>query len=152
MIALAVAMGIGRFAFTPMLPLMARDGSLEQNAGAWLAGSNYLGYLLGALAASKIGVSSQMLLRVSLVGIAAVTAAMGASHGEMSQWLALRFAAGWLSAWALVSTSAWALSRLALARRSDLAGVVYAGVGLGIELVGVFCLVAARPGVASQTL
>ncbi len=152
MIALAVAMGVGRFAFTPMLPLMARDGLLEPNAGAWLAGSNYFGYLLGALTASRIGVSSQMLLRVSLVGIAAVTAAMGTGHGDMLIWLALRFAAGWLSAWALVATSAWALTRLAQARRSDLAGVVYAGVGLGIALVGAFCVVAAGPGVASQSL
>jgi len=37
--ALAVAMGIGRFAFTPLLPLMVRDGSLAQSAGAWLAAS-----------------------------------------------------------------------------------------------------------------
>ena len=35
--ALAVAMGIGRFAFTPLLPLMVRDGSLAPSAGAWLA-------------------------------------------------------------------------------------------------------------------
>ena len=50
-IALAVAMGIGRFAFTPLLPLMVRDGSLPQSAGAWLAAANYVGYLAGALTA-----------------------------------------------------------------------------------------------------
>ena len=50
-------MGIGRFAFTPLLPLMVRDGALPQNAGAWLAASNYLGYLVGALmAAARWGV------------------------------------------------------------------------------------------------
>ena len=53
MMALAVAMGVGRFAFTPLLPLMARDGLLEPITGSWLAGSNYLGYLLGALTASR---------------------------------------------------------------------------------------------------
>jgi len=47
--ALAVAMGIGRFAFTPLLPLMVRDGSLAESAGAWLAASNYLGYLASSL-------------------------------------------------------------------------------------------------------
>ena len=52
--ALAVAMGIGRFAFTPMLPLMMRDGVISQDAGAWLAASNYLGYLVGALVAGRI--------------------------------------------------------------------------------------------------
>ena len=65
-IALAVAMGIGRFAFTPLLPLMVRDGSLAQSAGAWLAASNYLGYLADALTASRLGVSLPMLMRASL--------------------------------------------------------------------------------------
>ena len=61
--ALAVAMGIGRFAFTPLLPLMVRDGSLAPSAGAWLAASNYLGYLAGALTASRLGLSLPMLMR-----------------------------------------------------------------------------------------
>jgi len=72
--ALAVAMGIGRFAFTPLLPLMIRDGSLAPSAGAWLAASNYLGYLAGALTASRLGLPVPMLMRVSLAGIAVATA------------------------------------------------------------------------------
>lgn len=42
-----VAMGIGRFAFTPILPMMM-DYHLFSAAGAgYLASSNYLGYLIG---------------------------------------------------------------------------------------------------------
>ncbi len=152
MMEVAVEMGVGRFAFTPMLPLMTRDGLLDTSGGAWLASSNYLGYLLGALTVSRIRVSSRVLLPASLAGIVAVTAAMGAGNGGMIAWLALRFAAGGLSAWAFVLTNAWALERLALAQRPDLAGVVYAGVGLGIALVGAFCVVAAGPGVPAQWL
>lgn len=63
-----------------------------------------------------------------------------------------RFASGVFSAWAFVLTSAWVLDRLALAQRSDLAGIVFAGVGLGIALVGTFCVIAAGPGVAAQWL
>src|SRR5256885_10285028 len=48
MAGLAAAMGIGRFAFTPLLPLMQADG-LTLSQGAWLAAANYLGYLVGAL-------------------------------------------------------------------------------------------------------
>ncbi|MFB1028553.1 MAG: YbfB/YjiJ family MFS transporter, partial [Thauera sp.] len=33
LVALAIAMGIGRFAFTPMMPLMGRDGSLDAVTG-----------------------------------------------------------------------------------------------------------------------
>ena len=60
--ALAVAMGIGRFAFTPMLPLMVREGVISQDAGAWLAASNYLGYLCGALVAGRVPLSSPSLM------------------------------------------------------------------------------------------
>ena len=33
-VALAAAMGVGRFAFTPLMPLMMRDGTLSAAAGA----------------------------------------------------------------------------------------------------------------------
>ena len=49
LLALAVAMGIGRFAFTPVLPMMQADLGLSLAQGSWLASANYLGYLLGAL-------------------------------------------------------------------------------------------------------
>jgi MFS family permease len=150
-IALAVAMGIGRFAFTPLLPLMVRDGSLVQSAGAWLAASNYLGYLAGALTASRLGLSLSMLMRASLAGIVVATAAMGAFDG-LAAWVILRFVAGVLSAYALVATSAWALQHLTRAGRADLAGIVYAGVGLGIALTGLFCIAAAQPGVPASRL
>jgi MFS family permease len=150
-IALAVAMGIGRFAFTPLLPLMVRDGALAPSAGAWLAASNYLGYLAGALTASRLGLSRPALMRVSLAGIVAATVAMGVFDG-WPVWVVLRFVAGVLSAWALVSTSAWALQHLARAGREDLSGMVYAGVGLGIACAGLFCLVAAQPGVPASQL
>jgi MFS family permease len=150
-IALAVAMGIGRFAFTPLLPLMVRDGSLAQSAGAWLAASNYLGYLAGALTASRLGLSPPALMRASLAGIAVSTAAMGA-FGGLAVWILLRFISGVLSAWALVSTSEWALKHLAQAGRADLSGMVFAGVGLGIAFTGLFCLVAAQPGVLASQL
>jgi MFS family permease len=149
--ALAVAMGIGRFAFTPLLPLMVRDGSLAQSAGAWLAASNYLGYLAGALTASRLGLSLPMLMRASLAGIAVATAAMGAFDG-LAAWIILRFVAGVLSAYTLIATSAWALQHLTRAASTNLSGIVYAGVGLGIALTGLFCVAAAQPGVPAGQL
>jgi MFS family permease len=150
-IALAVAMGIGRFAFTPLLPLMVRDGSLPQSGGAWLAASNYVGYLVGALIASRLSFSLPTLMRVSLIGTAMSTAAMGAFDG-LAAWIILRCVAGVLSAWTLVATSAWALQHLAKAGRADRSGMVYAGVGFGIAFAGLFCLAAGRPGVPASQL
>ena len=68
-VALAVAMGIGRFAFTPLLPLMLRDGVIDAATGAEWAAANYAGYLAGALVAGRIGTHGVRWLKLALVGI-----------------------------------------------------------------------------------
>ena len=69
MISLAVAMGVGRFAFTPLFPLMVRDGLLTSEAGALLAASNYFGYLVGAMLAARVRLGTTTLLSLGLIGI-----------------------------------------------------------------------------------
>ena len=150
-LALAAAMGVGRFAFTPMLPLMVRDGGLSMNDSPWLAAINYLGYLVGALTAARLPWASATIARTSLAGVVLVTAGMGVT-AQLPLWLALRGLAGLFSGWALVGVSAWSLSELARARRPRLASVVYGGVGTGIAIAGLFCLVAARPGAPAARL
>lgn len=135
--ALVVAMGIGRFAFTPLLPLMQEDAGLSLADGGYLAAANYAGYLVGALWAARPARSGRA-IRLALLAIAAATAAMGLVHG-LAWWLVLRFAAGVASAWALVHVSAWALPRLAYAG-PRLSGIVYSGVGAGMALAGALCL------------
>jgi MFS family permease len=137
--ALAVAMGIGRFAFTPLFPLMVRDGLLDSHAGAMLASANYLGYLAGALASSRMRIKPAPLLALGLLGTVLITAAVGWT-ASMFWWSVLRFLAGVMSAWVLVATSAWGLGWLAAIGRPDLAGVQFSGVGIGIAAAGLFCL------------
>ena len=149
LVALAVAMGIGRFAFTPLLPMMQADAGLSVADGGWLASANYLGYLVGAASAAALPVRAATAIRASLLGIALATLGMGLSHGFWA-WLALRTLAGVGSAWVFVFSSAWCLARLAAAGRSGLSGVVYAGVGAGIAAAGGLCLLAMRAGVGSS--
>jgi MFS family permease len=137
--ALAVAMGIGRFAFTPLFPLMVRDGLLDNHAGAMLAAANYLGYLAGALAASRMRMKPAPLLALGLLGTVLITALVGWTASGF-WWAVLRFLAGVMSAWTLVATSAWGLGWLAAIGRPDLAGVQFSGVGIGIAAAGLFCL------------
>ena len=139
LVALGVAMGIGRFAFTPLLPMMQQDAGLSLNAGGWLASANYLGYLLGALSATALRIRPANAIRAGLVTIAVVTLGMGTSH-TLVAWVALRALAGIASAWVLVFTSSWCLERLAQTARPVLTGVVFAGVGSGIAVAGVICL------------
>lgn len=145
LIALAVAMGIGRFAFTPILPMMEADAGLTLTAAGWLAAANYLGYLLGALCAARL--PRARAIRGSLLLTAVVTFAMGMTQVFALQLL-LRLAAGVASAWVLIHVSAWALERLHALGRSDASGVVYAGVGVGIAGAGLLCmaLMAGRVG------
>ena len=138
-IALVVAMGIGRFSFTPLLPLMQAAGQLDLAQGSWLASANYLGYFVGALLAARIAIEPRTLVRVGVMSIALLTAAM-AWTDSFAGWLLLRAASGVLSACVLVGTSAWCLAELSRAGKSAWAGMVYAGVGGGIALAGLYCL------------
>jgi len=138
--ALAVAMGVGRFAFTPILPLMQEDFALSVSGGGWLATANYLGYLVGSLSAIGMRIRPTAAIRAGLLVIGLSTAAMGLEH-RFLLWVVLRAAAGIASAWVLIFVSGWALERLALLGRSDLGGTVYSGVGAGILAAGGACLV-----------
>jgi MFS family permease len=151
MTALAVAMGVGRFAFTPLFPLMVRDGLLDSAAGAWLAAANYLGYLAGALTAARITLRPALLLATGLVATVVITAAAGWTTA-LPIWIVLRFLAGVVSAWTLVATGTWGLGWLAALGRPHLAGILFSGVGLGIAGAGLFCLLAAGPAPSSPAM
>lgn len=135
MVALALAMGLGRFAFTPMLPLMLHEGRLELAAGGVLASLNYLGYFLGALSSPAIRMRPARVVRIGLVWTALLLIGMGLFQG-FTAWGVLRLAAGVVSAWTFVFVSTWGLRRLAEAGAPALQGVIYAGPGIGIVISG----------------
>lgn len=133
--ALAVAMGIGRFAFTPILPLMIQEGKVHLAQTAWLSSSNYIGYLVGALSLLK---SKRHPLFVVL-GLTLVTLTTWLASLSSFGWLlVLRFLAGVASAWVLVSISAFAINWLK-SRQVASSGLIYTGVGIGITLTGLIC-------------
>ncbi len=133
--ALAVAMGIGRFAFTPILPLMIQEGTVHLAQTAWLSSSNYIGYLVGALSLLK---SKRHPLFVML-GLTLVTLTTWLASLSSFAWLlVLRFLAGVASAWVLVSISAFAINWLK-SRRVVTSGLIYTGVGIGITFTGLIC-------------
>jgi len=135
MVTLAVAMGLGRFAFTPMLPIMLHEGKLELAAGGVLASLNYLGYFLGALSCAAIGIKASSMVRGGLAATAALLIGMGLLH-SFTSWGVLRTAAGVMSAWVFVFASGWGLRRLSETNAPTLAGVIYTGPGIGIAMTG----------------
>jgi MFS family permease len=139
MLALAIAIGVGRFAFTPILPMMQKDYGLTLRMAGWLASANYVGYFVGALSAMWIRLPGATVVRCSAVAIALLTGAMGLAH-DPAAWLLLRALAGIASAWILVFASAYVLQRLAASGNGGLGGVVFGGVGFGTALTGASCL------------
>ena len=152
-ISLAVAMGIGRFAFTPMMPLMLRDGIIDIAAGTEWAAANYLGYLIGALSASRFGKHTRRGMMLGLAGIGITTLGI-VFAGSTLPWLGaiLRGAAGIFSAWVLVCTSGWCLNALAARQASKQGSWIYTGVGLGITVTGVLTWLGGQQSASSLWL
>ncbi len=145
MVSLGVAMGIGRFAFTPLLPMMLADGVVSLTEASWLASMNYLGYLVGALLCmlqpwirGRLRHPSQpngpIWVCGGLVGTVLLTLGM-AVHAPFV-WPLLRFAAGVASAVVFVYTSGWCLAQLARLNRPTMGALIYTGPGAGIAISG----------------
>ncbi|MCM3170332.1 YbfB/YjiJ family MFS transporter [Peribacillus frigoritolerans] len=132
---LIIAMEIGRFAYTPILPLMQKDLSLSNTTAGYIASSNYAGYLLGAILAGAIPFKKYRtnLLRVSLIISILTTGLMGLTYSNLL-WNVLRFLSGFASAFVLVLASGIVLDKLAAIRKTSWSGLFYGGVGLGIFL------------------
>ena len=145
---LAVAVGIGRFAFTPLLPMMLAEGALTIQDGGLLTSVHFVGYLMGALTADRIPASPRVLMPASLTTIGLVTLAMGLSEYPWV-WLALRWLAGVASAWVLVLVGTYCVKALAQTGRPERQGWVYSGVGAGIAIAGLACFSMMAGGVAS---
>ena len=144
LLALAVAMGIGRFAFTPLLPMMLHDGLVDLAGASWLATANYLGYWLGAMACAlqpalwrQRGwppLAHTTAIKAGLVLTVLLTAGMALPLPAL--WPLWRFLAGVASALVFVYVAGWVLARLALAGAPKLAGLIFVGPGLGITVSG----------------
>ncbi len=144
-VALAVAMGIGRFAFTPILPMMLGDGVIDLHAASWLASANYFGYLVGALLCTfeprlraiwprLPPVDGPRVVRAGLVATGVLT--LGMALPWPAAWPVLRFCAGVASALVFVYASGWCLANLARSGAAALGGVMFAGPGAGIVASG----------------
>jgi MFS family permease len=144
--ALAVSMGIGRFVYTPILPLMHAQAGLATSAGALLATANYVGYLAGALAGILVPalVRSVLVMRVSIV-LLIVTLVLMPVTRDLDVWFGLRLVAGVSTALIFMVAVSGVLSHLR-EHGQHLVGWAFGGVGAGIALSGVLVLVVRSAG------
>ena len=138
-ISLVLMLGIARFAYTPLLPLMQQQAGLGVAEGGWLAAINYMGYLSGAIIASLISdiVLKDRLYRLGLVLALLTTVGMALSD-SLWLWAAMRFLAGLSSAAGILLGSGLVLHWLIRHDHRSELGIHFGGIGLGIA----FCAVA----------
>lgn len=138
-LAMLVAMGIGRFAYTPMLPVMEHELHLSVSSAGLLASFNYIGYLLGALVAAWMPLRNMerrfRLIAVCLICSSLTTTSMACSE-SFSLWGIFRGVSGICSAFVMVYSSSSIMDWLWDKQQSAKVGIFYAGVGFGITMTG----------------
>lgn len=130
---LILVLGVARFSYTPLLPLMQHQAGLGVAAAGWLAAINYAGYLSGALVATMISdmVLKDRLYRIGLILAILSTAMMGMTT-DFTLWAVSRFVAGLSSAAGLLLGSGLILNWLIRHNHRSELGIHFSGIGLGI--------------------
>lgn len=133
--ALVIAMGIGRFSYTVILPNMQETVEFSRSTAGYLATSNYLGYLVGAIVAGRLSLENKRIpfLQIGLIISILTTAFMGLTD-DFVLWYILRFISGIMSAFIFVVIASLVLDQLASSSKMHLSGFFYSGVGVGIAL------------------
>ena len=136
---LSVAMGMGRFFYTPALPLMVAALHWSSAPGAWIATLNYVGYFIGTLVIAQGWVEpNRFVYRLSLIVSTLGLAAVALTPNLIWQG-GIRTIAGIASGLIFVCVT----QRIpANSRRPRDGGISYGGVGFGILVSGAIVLAA----------
>ena len=133
-----VGVGLGRFAYTPILPLMISEHWLTSLQAGYLGAINFLGYLLGAIL-GRICIQWLGSLRTIQYALIACT---------MSFFLCmLSFGSFWLDFWRAVAGFGGALLMITAPTlifphvpphlKGRVGGIIFSGVGIGIVISGI---------------
>ena len=130
-----LCLGIARFAYTPLLPLMQQQQVLDDASGGYLAAVNYLGYMAGALLAASL---SNLKLKDSLYRLGLVLALLSTLGMALTTnvwlWSLCRFIAGLSSAGSMLIASGLIMHWLLRHKQRAELGIHFAGLGFGIAL------------------
>lgn len=142
--AMAAVMGVGRFAYTPILPAMHAQAALSAANAGFLATLNFAGYMLATLwplLARRIGAAPgpKTTLRFGLATCFAATLAMALTE-TVALWGLLRFISGFASALSMIYATTMVLDALARSKQAGAAAIHFSGVGVGITVSGLMVL------------
>ena len=139
--------GIGRFAYTPLIPALIAAAWFSPADAVYLAAANLAGYLAGALGAARLAqtIGSTTAIRVAALATMVSLAACAWPLG-FAWFAAWRFLAGATGGVLMVLAVPAVLALTPARRRGRAAGVVITGVGLGIAVAGAAVPAAAQIG------
>lgn len=134
--ALSLTMGISRFAYTPLLPIMQEQTSLGVASGGWLATIHYFGYFLGVLAALKTeSLRSREIFYFTGLLLSVVSTFMMTIDESFLLWSLARFIAGFSGAAGIIIGAGlimqWIMKNT---NEKPQMGKFFAGAGVGIVI------------------
>ena len=130
-----LGVGLQRFAYSPLLPVMIAAHWLTPGAAGTLGGANFAGYLAGALAAGWTGrlLGVRLALRGAML-VAALCFLLCAHKGGLAWLLPWRTLAGLAGGTLMVLIGPAVQVSVPPAQRPRAVGVMFAGVGSGIAI------------------
>jgi MFS family permease len=130
---LIVTVGVARFSYSLLLPIMQDNAGLTETGGGWLATTNYMGYMLGVLMAANMHNLNHKynLHRVYLI-LSVVTSAAMMMTTDMITWAVLRFIAGVCASGGMIIASGLILKWLVNNNYRAELGIHFSGAGLSI--------------------
>lgn len=132
-----LAIGLARFAYTPLLPALIGAHWFPAGAVAYLGAGNLIGYLAGAMLARHLvkQVSLSIILRLMMV---LATLSFFACAQPLSFWwfFGWRFVSGLTGGVLMVLAAPSVLVHVSHAQRGRAGGFVFAGIGVGIIAAG----------------
>lgn len=133
-----IGVGVARFSFTSLLPLMLNDILTIKFAG-FLASINYIGYLSGAICAIFIKdiYTKIKFFRVGLFLSIISTIILGLTTNEYL-WILSRLIAGFATAMILVVCSSIVMIKLNGEDKTKIMGIYFSGIGIAITTTHLF--------------
>jgi MFS family permease len=132
-----VAVGLARFAYTPLIPSMIQAHWFSSSQTVTLGAANFAGYLIGAMAgrplASKLSNRSALRFLMVAVTIAFFACAWPVSVSWFFSW---RFLSGFSGGAIMVLVATSILPHIPAPRRGFASGMIFLGLGLGVAASG----------------
>lgn len=144
-----IGIGLARFAYTPLLPVIIGAHWFNSADAAYLGAANLAGYLAGALSGQPISVRLSLVTTLRLMMLIATIAFFACAYPINFLWFFIwRFASGVAGGALMVLAAPTVLPHVPPSRRGLAGGVIFMGVGTGVVASGTLVPLLLQQGLA----